>query len=270
MTPSPHAGAGLRRRFLGGFGALLFVSACMSTSAVGEPPPVLDRTAWVLAALPERPLPAGFVATLRFDADRVAGSDGCNRFSGPWRASGSSLGFGPRMGATLMACPDATAAAATAFGRALSATASYRIDAGALVLLDGAGRPLATFSAQPEGLAGTQWEVNAYNNGQQAVVSLSRGSRITLAFTADGVAGSGGCNRFSGPYAIDRDGLKIGPLRTTRMMCAEPADVMAQERAFLAALQGAAIVRREGDRLELRTAAGAIAVQATATGDVGR
>jgi heat shock protein HslJ len=270
MTQLPPAHAGLRRRFLGGLGALLLVSACMSTSATGEPPPVLDRTAWVLATLPDRPLPAGFVATLRFDTDRVAGSDGCNRFTGPWRASGSSLGFGPRMGATLMTCPDATAAAATAFGRALSSTAAYRIDAGTLVLLDGGGRSLATFVAQSEGLAGTQWEVTAYNNGKQAVVSLSRGSRITLAFTADGVTGSSGCNRFSGPYSIDGEGVKIGPLRTTRMMCAEPADVMAQERAFLAALQGAGTVRREGNRLELRTAAGAIAVQASAAGDAGR
>lgn len=270
MTHSLPSSAGLRRRFLGGLGALLLVSACMSTSATGEPPPPLDRTAWVLSALPDRPLPAGLVATLRFEADRVSGSDGCNRFTGPWRAAGPTLGFGPRMGATLMACPDATAAAASAFGRALSATAGYRVDAGALVLLDGAGRILATFSPQAEGLAGTHWEVNAYNNGQQAVVSLSRGSRITLAFTADGVTGSGGCNRFSGQYTMDGQNVTIGPLRTTRMMCAEPVDVMTQERAFLAALQGAATVRREGSRLELRTAGGAIALQATAAADTGR
>jgi heat shock protein HslJ len=46
-------------------------------------------------------------------------------------------------------------------------------------------------------------------------------------------------------------------------MACEP-EVMQQEAAFLAALQGATAVRREGERLELRTADGALAVTATA------
>jgi heat shock protein HslJ len=45
-------------------------------------------------------------------------------------------------------------------------------------------------------------------------------------------------------------------------MCAQPEGTMAQEAAFLAALQTAATQRREADRLELRTADGALAVSA--------
>ena len=98
---------------------------------------------------------------------------------------------------------------------------------------------------------------------EMANVSTIAGSRITLAFSADGgVSGSSGCNRFSGPWTLAGGALRVGPLRTTRMAC-EP-EVMQQEAAFLAALQGATAVRREGERLELRTADGALAVTATA------
>jgi heat shock protein HslJ len=234
----------------------------MPTSASSTPSPSLDRSAWVLATLPGQPLPSGVRPTLRFEGERVGGSDGCNTFGGSWQAHGSALRIGPRLAATLMACPPPVTAIAAAFGRALTTTAAYRIEAGTLVLLDGNGQTLATFAAQPTGLAGTRWEVDGYNNGRQAVVSLTAGSRITLAFDEGGVSGSAGCNRFSGSYRLADDALTVGALRTTRMMCAEPAGIMEQERAFLAALGSAAVVRREGDRLVLRTAAGAIALSA--------
>jgi heat shock protein HslJ len=45
-------------------------------------------------------------------------------------------------------------------------------------------------------------------------------------------------------------------------MCAQPEGRMAQEAQFLAALASATTARREGDRLELRTASDALAVSA--------
>ncbi len=56
--------------------------------------------------------------------------------------------------------------------------------------------------------------------------------------------------------------VTLGPLRTTRMACSDPPDAMEREAAVLRALESAATARRDGDRLELRTAAGAIAVSA--------
>jgi heat shock protein HslJ len=237
----------------------------MSTSASPAAPSPLDRTAWVLTALPGQPLPAGVRPTLRFEGERVGGNDGCNHFGGSWQSSGGTLRIGPRLAATLMACPPPATAVAAAFGRALTNTTAYRIESGALVLIDGNGQTLATLSAQPTGLAGTRWEVDGYNNGRQAVVSVTAGSRITLAFDEAGVSGSAGCNRFSGTYRLADEALTVGPLRTTRMTCAQPTGIMEQERAFLAALGSAAVVRREGDRLVLRTAAGAIALSARAS-----
>ena len=58
-----------------------------------------------------------------------------------------------------------------------------------------------------------------------------------------------------GPYQSAGSSLTIGPLATTRMLCAQP--VMDQETAFLAALQKASQYQFESGRLMLRDATGA-------------
>ena len=73
------------------------------------------------------------------------------------------------------------------------------------------------------------------------------------------VRGSGGCNSFSAGYTSSAEQLAIGPLGATRRACAEPDGVMAQEAAFLRALETVASARHDGHRLELRTATGALA-----------
>jgi heat shock protein HslJ len=150
---------------------------------------------------------------------------------------------------------------AASFNAALAKAQAYRIQGTTLLLLDAAGATLASFVAQATALAGTAWQVTAYNNGKQAVVSVTTGSTITIEFMADGrLRGSGGCNSFSGSYTSNAGQLAIGAVGATRRACAEPDNVMAQEAAFLRALETVALARREGDRLELRTAAGALAI----------
>jgi len=233
--------------------------AC-ETMTANTPPPVLDRTAWVLSALPGEAPVGTAVPTLRFEGGRVAGSDGCNRIVGPFTADATSLRLPPAMVATRMACPEPVQRVATAFGRALATTRAYRIEAGALLLVDDAGAVLARFVPQPTGLAGTDWQAVAVNDGRQAVSSLVAGTRITLRFEPEGrVRGSGGCNSYSAPYTLEGERLSIGPVITTRMACAQPAGVMAQESAWLSALRTVATARRDGDRLELRTGSGALA-----------
>jgi heat shock protein HslJ len=233
--------------------------AC-STMNANTPPPALDQTAWVLSSLPGRAPIAAVVPSLRFEGGRVAGSDGCNRIVGPFTADGGRLSFPPTMAVTRMACPEPVQQVATAFGQALAKTRAYRIDAGALVLVDDAGAVLATFAPQPSGLAGTAWQAVAVNNGREAVTGLVAGSRITLRFEPEGRArGSGGCNSYSAPYTLEGERLRFGPAITTRMACARPEGVMAQESAWLGALRTVATARREGDRLELRTESGALA-----------
>jgi heat shock protein HslJ len=62
--------------------------------------------------------------------------------------------------------------------------------------------------------------------------------RVTLAFGEGRVSGRGGCNLYSGPVEYGRGAIKIGPLISTKMACAEDG-LMQQESAYLNALQGA-------------------------------
>jgi len=81
--------------------------------AISGKPPVIAGSLegdWLLADLNGggQPQPA---ITLTFDGGDqgtsiVAGSSGCNRFTGPWRQDGRSLKLGPFAG-TQMACPSA-------------------------------------------------------------------------------------------------------------------------------------------------------------------
>jgi heat shock protein HslJ len=174
--------------------------------------------------------------------------------------SGSSLQIGPQLVSTRMACPEPAGALAAAFNAALSATQSYRVEGGQLRLLDTAGATLAVLAPQATGLAGTTWRVAGYNNGRQAVVSVLGGTSLTLEFMADGrLRGSGGCNNFGSSYTLTGSQLGIGAAAATRKSCAEPEGVMDQEAAFLRALESVTSMRREGERLELRTASDALA-----------
>jgi len=229
-----------------------------TTMDPNPPAPPLDGTAWVLSALPGQPAAGLRLPTLRFEAGRVMGHDGCNRIVGAFKADGSRLLIGPGgMATTRVACPFP---GAVAFGDALARTRGYRIEGGALVLLDAAAGVLARFTAQATGLAGTEWQVVAVNDGRQAVTGLLAGTRITLRFEPEGRArGHGGCNTYSAPYTLEGERLSFGPAIATRMACARPEGVMAQESAWLGALRTVASARREGDRLELRTDSGALA-----------
>jgi heat shock protein HslJ len=150
---------------------------------------------------------------------------------------------------------------AQAFMQALSDARMWRLDAGRLVLMDATGASLASFEAQDRSLAGTRWRATAINNGRQAVVGVDAGLTVTLEFSADGLRASGlaACNRYSAAVAIDGASVSFAPAAASKKMCGEPADVMLVERQFLDALATVASARIEGERLELRTADGALA-----------
>jgi heat shock protein HslJ len=220
----------------------------------------LDGTAWVLTGLAGQGTAGNPAATLQFECGRLSGSDGCNRFSGSYSATKSALAVSPQLASTRMACPPEVEAQARAFLAALTGATAYRADGTQLVLLAANGATLATLAAQSKALAGTSWTATGINNGKQAVTSVIAGSRVSLSFGADGVAsGSGGCNRYGGPYESQGSSISFGQIAATAMACAQ-SGLMEQEQAFLKALSTASTLRFEGDRLELRTADGALAV----------
>jgi len=246
----------------------LALGACNDTSHVrsSQVGPVLDGTAWVLASLSGRtPLERGR-PTLQFTEGHVAGTDGCNRYSGRYEADGASFKVLPGVAATQMACTPEVDEQARVFMQALLGASRARVDADGLTLLDAREVVLARFVAQAAELSGTSWRATGINNGRSAVVSVLPGHDVTLVFGADDtVAGTAGCNRYQARVRRSGTALGFDPPVATRMACLQPG-VMEQERAFLDALASVASARVEGDRLELRTADGAIALVLHRTG----
>jgi len=232
-----------------------------STSAPPLPADPLDGTAWVLTELPGQSLEPDAQISLRFAERRLGGSDGCNRYGGSYIAHGSDLRLGEDLASTQMACPEPVMHQAAAYLAALQGTSATRVTQASLELLDASGTLMARFTAQPRELSGTRWQIVAVNNGRQATASVLPGSSLTLEFGTDGRAsGFAGCNRYTAGYTQTGTALDFSAPAATKRYCAEPADLMAQEAALLAALETVAVARREGNRLELRTDEGALAL----------
>jgi len=82
-------------------------------------------------------------------------------------------------------------------------------------------------------LAGSEWRLEDLS-GSRVLDDV----QATLAFPEPGkVGGNGSCNRFFGAAEINGPAIKLGPLASTRMACAE--EVMNQETKYLATLQSA-------------------------------
>lgn len=87
-------------------------------------------------------------------------------------------------------------------------------------------------------LANSTWQLVTFGpTGEETPVVID--SVVTLAFSTDGTAGGNtGCNSVGGDYTVEGDALSFGELISTLMACTDEA-VMAQEQAYLVALQGA-------------------------------
>jgi hypothetical protein len=80
---------------------------------------------------------------------------------------------------------------------------------------------------------------------------LLPGTAITLDFQGEEISGSAGCNRYSADYQSSGDSLRVGEIAVTEMACPEPAGILEQETAYLAALQAAASYRLAEDQLAI-------------------
>ncbi|MCA3559811.1 MAG: META domain-containing protein [Aestuariivirga sp.] len=94
---------------------------------------------WVLAGQTGQRAPF-----LRFEAGRVAGLGGCNRFGAGYELKGGRLSFSP-ISATRMACAGRMEAE-QAFFAMLGKVKAMKLDGDTLQLLDGEGKVLAAFA----------------------------------------------------------------------------------------------------------------------------
>lgn len=249
----------MRRLVLSCCVGIMILAACTSSGA--QQGGNLTGTVWALTELMGKAPLAGTGISAEFAADgTVAGSAGCNRYSGTYTVSGGNITFSTQLAMTMMMCEQPVMDQESAYMQALGEAKAFAVKGDQLTLFGGDGTGLAVYEAQSQELAGTNWEVTAFNNGKQAVVGVLEGTTLTASYGKDGsMSGNSGCNAFNGAYKIDGDQITIGPLASSMKMCSDPAGVMDQEAQYLAALQSAASYQIEGNVLQLRTKDDALA-----------
>jgi copper homeostasis protein (lipoprotein) len=102
----------------------------------------------------------------------------------------------------------------------------------------------------------TYWKLLELNGQPVAAEAGSREAHLQLSPSGATVAGSTGCNQVMGKYELDDESLRFSKMATTRMAC--PEALMAQESAFLKALETAAAWKISGNRLELKDVHGTV------------
>ena len=238
----------------------ILLTACTASQSGGE----LTGQMWVMTQLWGKAPVANTGISAQFNSDgTVSGSAGCNRYTGQYTTIGNSITIS-NVASTMMACEQPVMDQESAYLKALSEAKTYTAKDKSLTLFGADGKPLVTYEAQSQELAGTNWEVTGYNNGKMAVVSVLLDTTITAEFGKDGtLSGNSGCNQYSGPYAVTGNQIQIGPLVSNMMACDAPEGIMDQESQYLAAIQSATTYLMEGSVLELRTADGALAATFT-------
>jgi heat shock protein HslJ len=227
-----------------------------------EAPVALEGTQWTLVSYVNSQgetvyvLP-GTEITTKSTADQIAGGAGCNNYFASYQVEGNNLTIG-QIGSTVMACEPEVNEQETQYLAALKSVASYQVADDQLQMMNVDGETVLTFSVlEPTPLTGTTWRLSGYNNGKGGIVSVLSGTEITAVFGDDGsLVGSAGCNNFTASYEVEGENLSVSPAAVTRMMCAEPEGIMAQERDYLAALESVTGYQVEGDTLALMDADG--------------
>ena len=134
---------------------------------------------------------------------------------------------------TQMACAPKIMSQESIFFKALASARSYTVNGGKLTLRASGGRALVTYEVQSQQLAGTSWNVLAYNNGKQGVESViaatSSQSRSTRRATcADSPAAT------TTPQRTAAARRRFDPkVSSTRKECATPNGVMTRRAGTL-------------------------------------
>jgi len=249
---------------------LLLTDAAGATTLtfVKEAPAGLAGTSWTLTSLADEngtmvPALTGTTITVVFGADgRLGGSAGCNHYGADYATDGANLTIEPAI-RTEMYCsePKGIMEQEDRYLGLLANVTSYCVEGDRLILTDREGADLLAFEQAAQKpdlpLAGTDWVLDGYSTGGDAVSSLVNGTTISAKFAPDGnVTGNAGCNHYGGQYILDGANLSVSSLYSTLMYCGEPG-VMEQEAKYLDLLANVSSYRVEGDRLTLLDETGA-------------
>ncbi|MFD9970681.1 META domain-containing protein [Streptomyces sp. NPDC059011] len=194
---------------------------------------------------------------------RAEGNYGCNSFGADVTIKGDTITVG-RGQMTEMGCPQGVAGFEEALRTAFSGELKAKVAGKNLTLATAEGDSI-TMSAQPAApLAGTKWTVTSLLEGETAA-SLPPGTegRAHFVIAEDGsLSGNLGCNDFRAEARASGSTLTVGPLSSTRKMCAGTAGML--EKAVAEALTGKVSYELDHRSLTLTSADSGKGVAATA------
>ncbi len=200
-------------------------------------------------------LTTGSAPTLVFEDGTAAGNASCNQYSGSYELDGSSLTFGPFISTEMFCADEGVMDQEAAYLSAMASVDSWSID-GETLTLSSNGEPVLVYEAISQDLAGTSWDLIAYNNGTGGFESAWGDERVTATFGEDGtLSGSAGCNNYTTSWKTDGESIEVGPAASTKMMCADEK-IMTQEARYLELLGLADTYRVDVATLEMFDADG--------------
>ena len=122
---------------------LLGLMILLLTACGGAGGAELEGTTWELTAIPGQELPAEVSITAEFSEGQIAGSAGCNSYSGSYQTNADQIVFG-EMIRTLMAClePEGVMELESAYIDSLLQTQTYQVDENTLQLINAQGEAL--------------------------------------------------------------------------------------------------------------------------------
>ena len=101
--------------------------------------------------------------------------------------------------------------------------------------------------------------MTAVSDGKSALVSAIATSEVTATFAGGKVTGRAGVNSYGAAYTATGADMTVRDVVATKM--AGPPELMAQESAFLSALQRSANYSIEADTLTLRDRSGSTTLE---------
>jgi heat shock protein HslJ len=257
-------GAVLLALWLGGCGPATTENAPTSAPTPGviakEALPIaLEGTEWLLVSLHGAGPLEGTTPTMGFHASEyLEGRAGCNTFGTDYVTNGQAFEV-TEIHRTRFECdgPAGIAEWEAGFFAALASIATYRATEDRLVFDNAAGEIILAYERKrpvvvdPE-LEGTAWTLTSLRGA-----APMEGTALTLVLSPSRFEGYAGCNHYGGEYEAADDGvLELGAVAITQMDCPTPEGVIAQEEAYVQALQEVAGYRLAGDQLALRDADG--------------
>jgi len=235
---------------------LLTLTACAYSNSTTDPGN-LDGTSWVVTQIKSSPTIPEHQPSIEFATTTVAGSAGCNGFSGGYTKSGVGISFSP-LAITEVACsPQSVMDQESEFSAALGKVAKLAGGATEIALQDASGKILLTLTRavpepSPSPLEGTTWSLTSTRNGR-STSSLVAGSSVTLKINGTTYSGKA-CNSFGGDVRIDGDKFRVTSLVTTYADC--KAGLGKQESTVLGILHDVETMSITGAQLSLSAADG--------------